>query len=102
MEDVTTYTSQVTTYTSRFIDWVYVFGPKLIGALLVFIIGLYVVNFITNLISKALNKRGIDVSLQTFLGSLVSGGLKVLLLISVAGMLGIETTSFIAVVGALV
>jgi small conductance mechanosensitive channel len=101
MEEITTYTKEITTITSRFIDWVYVFGPKLIGALLVFIIGLYVVNFITNLISRALNKRGIDVSLQTFLGSLVSGGLKVLLLISVAGMLGIETTSFIAVVGAL-
>ncbi|MCL6260619.1 mechanosensitive ion channel [Aquiflexum sp. TKW24L] len=101
MEEITTYTKEITTITSRFMDWVYVFGPKLIGALIVFIIGLYVVNFITNLISKALNKRGIDVSLQTFLGSLVSGGLKVLLLISVAGMLGIQTTSFIAVVGAL-
>jgi small conductance mechanosensitive channel len=82
-------------------DWVYVFGPKLIGAIIFFIVGLYIVNFISRVISKGLNKRGIDVSLQTFLGSLVSGGLKVLLLISVAGMLGIQTTSFIAVVGAL-
>jgi small conductance mechanosensitive channel len=101
MEDVTTYTSQVTTYTSRFMDWLYVFGPKLIGAIIFFIVGLYIVNFISKVVSKGLNKRGIDVSLQTFLGSLVSGGLKVLLLISVAGMLGIQTTSFIAVVGAL-
>lgn len=101
MEDVTNYTSQVTTYTSRFMDWVYVFGPKLIGAIIFFIVGLYIVNFISKMVSKALNKRGIDISLQTFLGSLVSGGLKVLLLISVAGMLGIQTTSFIAVVGAL-
>ncbi|WP_113923335.1 mechanosensitive ion channel family protein [Cognataquiflexum aquatile] len=92
---------EVTTYTSKFMEWVYVFGPKLLGALAVFIVGLYVVNFISKLVSKALNKRGIDVSLQSFLGSLVSGGLKVLLLISVAGMLGIQTTSFVAVVGAL-
>ena len=92
---------EVTTYTTKFMDWVYVFGPKLLGALAVFIIGLYVVNFISKLVSKALNKRGIEVSLQSFLGSLVSGGLKVLLLISVAGMLGIQTTSFVAVVGAL-
>jgi small conductance mechanosensitive channel len=48
-----------------------------------------------------MNRRGWDQSLQSFLGSILSIGLKVLLLISVAGMLGIETTSFIAVIGAL-
>jgi small conductance mechanosensitive channel len=92
---------QVTDYTSKFTGWASEFGPKLIGALLVFIIGLYVTNVISRLVAKGLNKRGIDVSLQSFLGSLISGGLKVLLLISVAGMLGIQTTSFVAVVGAL-
>ena len=92
---------QVTDYSSKFIEWLSVFGPKLLGALTVFILGLYVTNFASRLVSKGLNKRGIDVSLQSFLGSLVSGGLKVLLLISVAGMLGIQTTSFVAVVGAL-
>ncbi len=92
---------QVTTYTTKFMEWLGVFGPKVLGALVVFIIGLYLTNFIARLVSKALNKRGIEVSLQSFLGSLVSGGLKVLLLISVASMLGIETTSFVAVVGAL-
>ncbi|MBK6484525.1 MAG: mechanosensitive ion channel [Chitinophagales bacterium] len=92
---------QVTTYSTKFMEWLGVFGPKVLGALLVFIIGLYVTNFIARMVSKALNKRGIEVSLQSFLGSLVSGGLKVLLLISVASMLGIETTSFVAVVGAL-
>ncbi len=92
---------QVTDYTSKFTDWAIEFGPKLLGALLVFIVGLYVTNVISRLVTKGLNKRGIDVSLQSFLGSLISGGLKVLLLISVAGMLGIQTTSFVAVVGAL-
>jgi len=45
--------------------------------------------------------RGFDISLQSFLISLISIGLKLLLLVSVAGMMGIETTSFIAVIGAL-
>ncbi len=77
------------------------YGPKVLGAVVVFIIGLYITNLITKLLTKALVRRGIDVSLQSFLGSLVSVGLKVLLLVSVAGMLGIQTTSFVAVIGAL-
>lgn len=85
----------------KFMNWLSVFGPKVAGALVVFIIGLYITNLIGSLVSKGLRKNGVDVSLQSFLGSLVSGGLKVLLLITVAGMLGLQTTSFVAVVGAL-
>jgi len=93
--------SEASIYTTKFFEWLSVFGPKVIGALLVFVIGLYVTNFVGRLVSQGLKKREIDISLQSFLGSLISGGLKILLLISVAGMLGIETTSFIAVIGAL-
>lgn len=77
------------------------YGPSVLGALLVFIIGLYVTNLIARLVSASLRKRQVDVSLQSFLGSMVSVGLKVLLLVTVAGMLGIQTTSFVAVIGAL-
>lgn len=92
---------QATSYTNKFLEWLNVFGPKLIGALIVFIIGLYITNLLGRLISNGLRKKEIDISLQSFLASLVSGGLKVLLLITVAGMLGIQTTSFVAVIGAL-
>ena len=92
---------QVSTYTSRFTEWLMAFGPKVLGALLVLIIGLYVANWLGRLVSRMLSKRQLDVSLQSFLGSMVSIGLKILLLISVAGMLGIQTASFIAVIGAL-
>jgi small conductance mechanosensitive channel len=92
---------KVTTYTTYFMEWAGVFGPKLLGALVVFIIGLYLTNMVGRVVSKGLNKRKIDSSLQTFLGSLISAALKILLLISVAGILGIQTTSFVAVVGAL-
>jgi small conductance mechanosensitive channel len=92
---------KVTTYSEKFMQWLEVFGPKVLGALVVFVIGIYITNLIAKLVTKGLSRRGIDVSLQSFLASLVSGGLRVLLLISVAGMLGIQTTSFVAVVGAL-
>lgn len=92
---------QASAYATRFTEWLMVFGPKVLGALVVFIIGLYVTNWIGRLVIAALKRRNLDVSLQSFLGSLVSVGLKVLLLITVAGMLGIQTTSFVAVIGAL-
>lgn len=92
---------QISAYSQRFIDWAFAYGPKLIGAILVFIIGLYVTNWLTRQVTRAMSRRHLDVSLQSFLGSMISVGLKILLLITVAGMLGIQTTSFIAVVGAL-
>ena len=92
---------KVNNYSEKFMEWLAIFGPKLIGAIVFFIIGLYIINMVARLVSKGLSKRGIDVSLQSFLGSLVSIGLKILLLISVAGMIGIQTTSFVAVIGAL-
>ena len=93
--------NQAELFLSKFIEWLKVFGPKLLGAALVFIVGLYITNILGRLASKGLKKRNIDDSLQTFMSSLVSGCLKVLLLVTVAGMLGIQTTSFVAVIGAL-
>jgi len=77
------------------------YGLKILGAILFFIVGLWIVSIITKLLSKVMIRKDVDISLQSFLASIISIGLKVLLLISVAGMIGIETTSFIAVVGAL-
>jgi small conductance mechanosensitive channel len=92
---------QLSAYKDRFIDWMFLFGPKIIGAILVFILGLYITNWLSRQVTRAMNRRQLDVSLQSFLSSMVGVGLKILLLITVAGMLGIQTTSFIAVVGAM-
>lgn len=83
------------------LKWAQGFGPNLLGALAVLVIGLYVINAFSKLISKGLGHNKFDVSLQSFLSSMVSVSLKVLLMITVASMLGIQTTSFVAVVGAL-
>jgi len=88
-------------YYSKLSIWLNAFGPKILGAVLVFIIGLYLTNWASTLISKTLHRKKVDVSLQSFLSSLVSVGLKMILLITVAGMLGIQTTSFVAILGAL-
>lgn len=75
-------------------------GPKLIGAIIVLLIGLWVIKRITTALSKALDKRDYDPSLKSFLKSILNLLLKVMLVISVFGMIGIEMTSFVAILGA--
>ncbi|MDZ4844396.1 MAG: mechanosensitive ion channel [Chitinophagales bacterium] len=87
-------------YTDQIISMLLHYTPSIIGAILVFIIGMWVVNLVTKLVAKAMQKRKLDESLQPFLLSLINVGLKVMLLVTVAGMIGIQTTSFIAVLGA--
>ncbi|MEQ8907853.1 MAG: mechanosensitive ion channel [Vicingaceae bacterium] len=93
METVNEYSGMVT-------DLVMEYGPKLIGAILTLIIGLWVIKAITNSIKKVFEKRDIDPSLRPFLGGLINTLLKVFLIISVLSMIGIEMTSFIAILGA--
>lgn len=85
------------TLKTQFTEW----APTVVGAILTLIIGFWIVGWITNLARKAMQRSKMDPTIQPFLTSLVSVGLKVLLLITVAGMFGIETTSFIAMFGAL-
>ena len=75
-------------------------GLKLLGGIVAFIIGLWIINRLVSVVGKMMEKRGMDESLQPFIKSLMGIGLKAMLLISVAGMVGIETTSFVAVIGA--
>ena len=81
------------------IDNLTAWAPKLVGAIFVLIIGLWIVNKITDVISKAMAESGLDRDVIPFLTSLVSVILKVMLVLSVAGMVGIETTSFVALIG---
>ncbi|MDA3905475.1 MAG: mechanosensitive ion channel [Bacteroidales bacterium] len=76
------------------------YGSGLIYALLVLVIGLWIVSIITKSIKKLMLKGEMDNSLVPFLSSLISTILKVLVVISALGMLGIEMTSFIALLGA--
>lgn len=87
-------------YVSKLIDILIAFGPKLIGALLVLIIGLWVAKIVTKSVYKIMEKRNVDPSLRPFLRSLLSALFKTLIIISALGLVGIEMTSFIAILGA--
>jgi small conductance mechanosensitive channel len=76
------------------------YGPKLILALVTLAVGWWLSALITRALDRILKKGKVDDTLRPFLESLALWGLRTLLLISVASMVGIETTSFIAVLGA--
>lgn len=75
------------------------YAPQLGLALLTLIIGLWIINRILKATDKALAKK-FDPTLTKFIHSLASVGLKLILIISVLEMIGVETTSFIAILGA--
>jgi small conductance mechanosensitive channel len=76
-------------------------GPKVAGAIIVLIIGLWFANIIAKSIGKILVKREISPSLIPFIKGFTGMLLKVLVVISVMGMIGIQMTSFIAILGAM-
>lgn len=83
-----------------FIDFALEFGSGLVGALLTLVIGLWIAGVITNVFRRMLVKSKVDQGLQGFLISLVSILLKVLVYITALGVLGVQMTSFIAIMGA--
>jgi len=76
------------------------YAMNLVIAVLILIIGLWLAKKIVKITKKLMKKRGVDVTLQKFIGDLVSWILKILIFITAISQLGIETTSFIAVLGA--
>lgn len=74
--------------------------PKIFGALFVIWIGFKIVNVLKNLILKLMDKQKIDPMLKSFLTSLFSMILKTLVFISAAGILWVETSSFVAMLAA--
>jgi small conductance mechanosensitive channel len=76
------------------------FGLRLIYAVLVIVIGLWIANATTSAVKKTMNKRGVDPNLQPFLGGIIGTLLKVMVYISAISMLGVQMTSFVAILGA--
>ncbi len=81
-------------------DLVMYYGPKLIGAILVWIIGIWIIKFLVKGLTRLMNKASLDPSLVPFFKSMSAIALKVLLAISVLSMVGIQMTSFVAILGA--
>ncbi len=74
--------------------------PHLVLALIVLLVGLRIIRLVTGLFSRALQNERIDASFRGFFESVTSIVLKLMLFVSVAAMIGVQTTSFVALIGA--
>lgn len=76
------------------------YGSRVLLAVITLAIGWWLINKLTHKVGKLLALRNADLALQGFISSLANIILKVLLIVSVASMIGVETTSFVAAIGA--
>ncbi|KDN55102.1 mechanosensitive ion channel family protein [Flavobacterium seoulense] len=90
----------VNKYIEKTIDFGVEYAPKLVGGIIVLVVGLWFTNIVTKAVGKSLEKSKIDQSLVPFLKSLTNITLKVLVGVTVMGMIGIQMTSFVAILGA--
>lgn len=82
------------------IDFAFEHGPRVLGALVVLIIGIYVSKFLEKMSGKMMERSKVEASLRTFVKGLIGGLLKTLVVITFLGMVGVQVTSFIAILGA--
>ncbi len=76
------------------------YGTNLVIAILILVFGFTIANVVTNTVKKLIEKRGLAPELKGFLGSIVSVGLKMAVVITALTQLGVEMTSFVALIGA--
>jgi small conductance mechanosensitive channel len=76
------------------------YGSRVLLAVVTLAIGWWLINKVTHKLSALLALRNADLALQGFIGTLANVILKILLVVSVASMIGVETTSFVAAIGA--
>ena len=95
------YTQNVETYFERVLTIIVDYSPRLISAFLILFIGLYIIRFVNRFVRKVMIKRHYDVTLSQFLADILLWAMRILLFVSFISKLGIESTSFVAVLGAM-
>ncbi|MBN2664211.1 MAG: mechanosensitive ion channel [Bacteroidales bacterium] len=87
-------------YLDKAVELVIAYAPKFLLAIIVLLVGLRVIKIVNKFTKKRFEKSKVDPTVQPFAISLIDWTFKAVLFISVASMVGVETTSFVAVLGA--
>lgn len=93
-------TDKITSYTDRFINGLIDYSPKLISAFLILFIGLWLIGILNKFAQRIMVKRNLEPTLTTFLANILIWVLRVLLFVIFISQLGVETSSFVAILGA--
>ncbi|MBG7631685.1 MAG: mechanosensitive ion channel [Bacteroidetes bacterium] len=87
-------------YTDLILKYIELYALNIFMAIIILVIGMWLIKKVVKLSQKLMALRGIDITLQKFLGDLLGWTLKVLVFITAISQVGVETTSFIAILGA--
>ena len=96
VQPATEHLGKVEQLIQKLLDWGLNAGGHLLGAILIFIIGRFLISFLNRMLARILAKRRVDAGIQSFTKSLVNILLTVLLIVAIVNKLGVETTSFAA------
>lgn len=88
------------TVVEKMMEALTLYGMKIIAAVVIIVVGLWISKIIKNCFVKTLQKKGVDPTLVGFFASMLHGGLVIFVVISAISKLGVQTTSFVAVIGA--
>ena len=91
---------EVQSYFTTMKNLVFDYSPKIAIALLILFGGLWFTSFITKTAKKIMTKRNVEITLTNFLGNIIFWTLRIMLFITVISKLGVETSSFVAILGA--
>ncbi|HDS1735673.1 MULTISPECIES: mechanosensitive ion channel family protein [Pseudomonas] len=98
--DMNAEVDQLVRQSQTWIPLIMEYGSRVLLALLTLAVGWWITNKLSARLGKLVGLRNADLALQGFISTLANIVLKVLLMVSVASMIGIETTSFVAAIGA--
>lgn len=76
-------------------------GLKIVGAIVVWIVGRWLIGVVISIMSKAMERQKIDPTLTRYMGSAVAVALNIVLVVGILGYFGVETTSFAALIAAM-
>jgi small conductance mechanosensitive channel len=100
MENASEYVDKAGVYLDKLMELLTEWAPKLLLAIVLLVVGIIIINRLVKLMRRVMTKRDMDPTLIPFLSNMVNILLKVMLIISVIDIVGVKTTSFVAVLGA--
>lgn len=96
----TLYIQSFTEYLDKFLNLLLDYSPKLISAFIILFVGLYAIRLVNRLVRKTMIRREVDPTLSKFLADSLLWAMRLLLFVTFISKLGIETSSFITILGA--
>jgi small conductance mechanosensitive channel len=93
--------NQVSNYVTKYADVLVDYSLKLVSAFIILFVGIYAIRLINRIITKVMIQRNLDPTLTKFLSDILIWALRILLFVTFISKLGIETSSFVAILGAM-